>query len=94
MTDRIVQLVGGPHDGLTFPAAPPTPLGDGTFVDGAYMLVPGELARAVYEPVEGDHPDRWYFDGWIGGHPGDVPDDELLDALAEIAAEQDRGEVL
>ncbi|MEV5411026.1 hypothetical protein AB0K60_19550 [Thermopolyspora sp. NPDC052614] len=108
MTDRTVQLVGGPLDGMTFPhpdPAAPDP--------GAYMIVPGELARAVYEPTEGDDPDRWHFGGWVGGEPG-VPEgddlealidelgptvpppdaEELLDALAEIAREQGRGEVL
>lgn len=60
MSRRVVQLVGGPLDGLSFEATPPTRVG-GELVDGAYMLVPGELARAVYEPAEGDQPDRWHF---------------------------------
>lgn len=110
MTDRTVQLVGGPLDGMTFPHPDPDDP-----EPGAYMIVPGELARAIYEPTEGDDPDRWHHTGWVGGQPGDVPDHdeveaindeigpsvpppdahELLRALDDIARERDgRGEVL
>lgn len=55
-----MQLFEGPLDGMTFSAAPP-----GEHGDGAYMIVPGEMSRAVYEP-EDDGQDRWTFRGWIG----------------------------
>lgn len=110
MTDRTVQLVGGPLDGMTFSPDPDDP------DPGAYMIVPGEQARAIYEPQDGDDPDRWHHTGWVGGQPGDVPDDDEADAIArelgfdqaapppdaadllhgldDIAREQGRGEVL
>lgn len=58
---RTVELIGGPHDGLRFPAQPP-----GEFGDGAHMIVPGEMSRAIYEPDEDGDRDRWTFRGWIG----------------------------
>jgi hypothetical protein len=57
---RTVQLVEGPLDGMTFSAQPPGESGD-----GAYMIVSGEMFRAIYEPDE-DGQDRWKFRGWIG----------------------------
>jgi hypothetical protein len=58
---RTVELVGGPHDGMTLTGmAPPDATGD-----GAYMIVPGSPARAVYEPdLPGE--DTWRYRGEIG----------------------------
>ena len=58
----MITLHGGPLDGMTFP----DPGGDHP---GAYMIVPGELARAIYEPEPGGDPGRWHFCGWIGDVP-------------------------
>lgn len=61
MTRRQVTLTGGPLDGMEFPD--PDPESDDP---GAYMIVPGETHRAVYEPdPEGDR-SRWYHRGYIG----------------------------
>lgn len=54
---REVTLLGGPLDGMAFLAACED---DG----GAYMIVPGESSRAVYEPD--DDPDVWLYRGLIG----------------------------
>lgn len=80
MADRTVTLVGGPLDGMSFPHP-----GDVSADPGAYMIVPGEQARAVYEPRQDDDPDRWHFDGWVGGMPGDIPEgDDLASLIDEI----------
>ncbi|MFI0425116.1 hypothetical protein [Spongiactinospora sp. 9N601] len=58
-TQRTVSLRGGPLDGMTFPAAPPDEWGD-----GAYMIVPGQMSRAVYEP-DAPGEDIWAYRGDI-----------------------------
>ncbi|GHH67677.1 hypothetical protein GCM10017673_15070 [Streptosporangium violaceochromogenes] len=32
---------------------------------GAYMVVPGETRRAVYEPLPGQDPTTWHHQGWV-----------------------------
>jgi hypothetical protein len=66
-------------DGLEFQALPPTPLGDGTFSDGAWILC-GGLDRAIYNPSPED-PDVWEFAGWI---KEDVPELDELEEISEI----------
>lgn len=55
-----VTLWGGPLDGTRVEADPA-----GEYGAGAYMVVPEEEFRAVYEPVSGGDPDVWYYGGWI-----------------------------
>lgn len=55
-----VQLHGGPLDGMVLPdqvlgASP-----------GAYMLVPNEERRAIYEPDDGGDRALWRFRGYVG----------------------------
>lgn len=52
--------MGGPLDGMTLPKQQ---LGDDP---GAYMIVPGEMHRAIYEPGPGDDPATWRYQGDIG----------------------------
>lgn len=58
---RRVTLYGGPLDGMDIGEQP---IGDDP---GAYMIVPGEMSRAIYEP---DPPPadqgRWVYRGMIG----------------------------
>ncbi|GHE47116.1 hypothetical protein GCM10017673_56160 [Streptosporangium violaceochromogenes] len=61
MTDtQQVTLYGGPLDGMVLPDQPVTE------DPGAYMIVPGEARRAVYEPVPGGSPEVWHRRGYIG----------------------------
>lgn len=55
-----VRLMGGPLDGMILPAQPVTD------DPGAYMIVPGEMHRAVYEPTPGEDPAVWHHQGYIG----------------------------
>ncbi|WP_271220554.1 hypothetical protein [Streptosporangium carneum] len=55
-----VTLYGGPLDGMVLPAQPITS------DPGAYMVVPGSVARAVYEPTLGGDPAVWRYRGDIG----------------------------
>ena len=55
-----VRLMGGPLDGMILPAQPVTD------DPGAYMIVPGEMHRAVYEPLPGEDPAVWHHQGYIG----------------------------
>lgn len=50
--------------------------------DGAYMIVPGEEARAIYEPTSDQDPLTWHFQGWIGGTPG-TADPDIEDLIVE-----------
>ncbi|MEV4242222.1 hypothetical protein AB0J63_02310 [Streptosporangium canum] len=63
MTERHVTLMGGPLDGTTVPG--PMVIADGTLETGAYMVVPQETSRAVYEPEPGADPYIWHYRGWI-----------------------------
>ena len=63
MTERQrVTLHGGPLDGMEWEWEQPI-----TDDPGAYMIVPGETSRAIYEP---DPPPadqtRWIYRGMIG----------------------------
>lgn len=55
-----VTLMGGPLDGTVLPSQPVTD------DPGAYMIVPGELSRAIYEPDPEGEQALWRFRGWIG----------------------------
>ncbi|MGW4426588.1 hypothetical protein [Streptosporangium sp. NPDC004631] len=61
MTRRQVTLTGGPLDGMEFPDPDPE-----SPDPGAYMTVPGEDRRAVYEPHPGEDPAVWHHQGYIG----------------------------
>jgi len=55
-----VTLMGGPLDGTVLP-------GQAESDDpGAYMIVPGEMSRAIYEPAPGGRPDVWHYRGLFG----------------------------
>ncbi|WP_214417331.1 hypothetical protein [Sphaerisporangium fuscum] len=56
-----VVLWGGPLDGMEVEAAEPEEHGA-----GAYMIVPGEVSRAVYEPADDDDPGVWVYRGLMG----------------------------
>jgi hypothetical protein len=62
MTTMTVRLVGGPLDGMVIPDLPVVDPDD----PGAYMIVPGSLSRAIYEPDEGGDPALWKYRGDIG----------------------------
>ena len=52
--------MGGPLDGTVLP-------GQAESDDpGAYMIVPGEMSRAIYEPAPGGRPDVWHYRGLFG----------------------------
>lgn len=53
--------MGGPLDGMEFPDPDP-----GADDPGAYMIVPHEARRAVYEPRPGEDPAVWHHQGYIG----------------------------
>jgi hypothetical protein len=55
-----VTLMGGPLDGMTMDNQPVTD------DPGAYMIVPGELHRAIYDPEPDGPPDVWHYRGTIG----------------------------
>ncbi len=55
-----VTLMGGPLDGMTMANQPITP------DPGAFMIVPGEISRAIYDPEPDGPPDVWHFRGRIG----------------------------
>ncbi|MCG5213430.1 hypothetical protein [Streptosporangium sp. KLBMP 9127] len=56
-----VRLVGGPLDGMTLPNQPRTD------DPGAYMIVPGQSYRAIYEPdPDPADPAIWRYRGDIG----------------------------
>lgn len=55
-----VTLMTGPLDGMVLPDQPVTD------DPGAYMIVPGETHRAVYEPDPGGPPRVWHYRGTIG----------------------------
>lgn len=57
---RDVHLMGGPLDGMVLPDQPVTD------DPGAYMVVPGEERRAVYEPRPGEDPTVWHHQGYTG----------------------------
>lgn len=61
VTTEQVKLVGGPLDGMEFPHPDPE-----SSDPGAYMIVPGEMHRAVYEPLPGGDRDVWHYGGLIG----------------------------
>ncbi|MFD0887749.1 hypothetical protein ACFQ08_24680 [Streptosporangium algeriense] len=67
--------MGGPLDGMRWADESPG--------DGAYMIVPGEEARAIYEPTSED-PLTWHFQGWIGGTPGTWSDSDVEELEAEL----------
>ncbi len=54
-----VTLMAGPLDGMTLPDQPVTD------DPGAYMVVPGETTRAVYEPAPDGPPNIWRYRGTI-----------------------------
>lgn len=55
-----VTLHGGPLDGMVLPGQPITD------DPGAYMIVPGQTHRAIYEPDDGADPAVWRYRGDIG----------------------------
>ncbi|MER7129724.1 hypothetical protein [Streptosporangium saharense] len=71
-----IRLMGGPLDGMQWADESPG--------DGAYMIVPGEIARAVYEPRPDGDPWVWHHVGWIGGAPGELSDEGVEDLTAEL----------
>ncbi|MBB4920907.1 hypothetical protein [Streptosporangium saharense] len=74
-----IRLMGGPLDGMSWPVDEGEPPGD-----GAYMIVPGEIARAVYEPRPDGDPLTWHHVGWIGGTPGGVSDEDVEDLIVGL----------
>lgn len=56
----IVTLMGGPLDGMVLPNQPVTD------DPGAFMIVPGEVSRAIYDPDPDGPPDVWHYRGPIG----------------------------
>jgi len=60
METHTVRLFGGPLDGMVMANQQ---LGDDP---GAYMIVPGEMHRAIYEPTPGEDPATWHYQGDIG----------------------------
>lgn len=58
---RDIRLMGGPLDGTAFPDPDPS-----SSDPGAYMVVPGDDRRAVYEPDPDGAPKVWHHRGYIG----------------------------